>query len=110
MPFVTGDAGGVLVRIDWQELRPFGSRLPAYGGMNMQFAEATAESEVLFRRDILIAEEHDLIFVHSVLDEPGVVVRQIVTKIDPEKFCTDDRVEGAYRNGIPELYHRFILI
>ena len=52
----------------------------------LELAEAAAECDVLFRRQLLVAEEHDLVLVKPVDDFAEYGVVEVFGKIDAEDF------------------------
>lgn len=95
MPALAVGARRVLVGIDLHQRRVF--VLMRRGGMEMQLAELAAEGEMLFRRDLLIAEEDDEVFGERAMDLVHLpvgagIVRDELADIDAGYFRTDDGV------------------
>jgi hypothetical protein len=72
--------------MDRHDLRPLRTRLAPNDGVNVQLAEAPPESKLLLGRDVLIAEEDDLILVERLLYEVDRRLRELVAQIDAADF------------------------
>jgi len=75
------------------------------GGMNVQFTELAPEGEMLFWRDVLVAEEDHEIFGQGAVDFVDLAVRGHIVgdqpaEIDAGYLRADDRGELFDRDGL----------
>ena len=69
------------------------------GRVDVQFAEAAAEIQMLLRRQILVAEEDHQVFGEGALNFGERGVAQWLGQIHPADFRPDHRCEFVHRNG-----------
>jgi hypothetical protein len=68
--------------------------------MNLQRTKAPAESNLLVRRDALIAEHQHVMIEVSTVDAREIVLAQRLAEIEPENFRADGAVERANLDGL----------
>ena len=97
MPAFAVGARAVLVGVDDHQL-PVARRVRGRW-MDVQLAKISPEGEVLFRRQVLIAEENDRIFRQCAMDFVHLPVRQRFAQIGARDFGANDRREFVHGNG-----------
>jgi hypothetical protein len=68
--------------------------------MNLQRAKAAAESNLLIRRDALIAEHQHVVIEVSAMNPRKIVLAQGLGEIEPEDLRADGTVESANLEGL----------
>jgi len=96
MPFLTGDSGGRLIRLNRQD---FGMPLdqPEWRGMDMELTELTRKTFLLFWGQLLVAEENHQIVEKRLPDLYKLIITDPCGEVDTFKFGSNRRSEFAYR-------------
>jgi hypothetical protein len=100
VPVAADIAGRLRFLADFTDHRKIWHRLNGRAGMIvLDFAEAFSESQMLTRREVLVAEEDDAVLVQRVADFPVRAVLQRIRQVHVENFSTNSRGDRTNING-----------